>query len=144
MKKLNLVASIGAMVVVGAAHAQTVELSVKGPAMVKAGGKVTLQVTAKIPKGYHIYGPKVKTGIPTSIEVVGMPKAIVSFPATKKFDAISETIDVYEGNVVFPVSVTFAKKGVQNLKLVVKTQACNDRTCLIPKTTNLSFKLNVK
>jgi DsbC/DsbD-like thiol-disulfide interchange protein len=118
------------------------------PASAKTGQSLTLKVTISIPEGYHIYGPKDKTGVATSVSFSGPTgyKATVEYPKTTIYDGLGEESQVYFGKVVVPVKVTVPKKakGKATFKLTVTTQACNDKTCLMPETKTLSLSTVVK
>ncbi|MBS1716592.1 MAG: protein-disulfide reductase DsbD N-terminal domain-containing protein [Armatimonadetes bacterium] len=126
---------------------QSVATKATGPSSAKVGKPFTVKVMIKIPSGYHIYGHTEKAGIPTAIEVAGGKGVAskVNYPATSKFNSLDGPVNVYVNEVTIPVTVTLPKtsKGKQTLKLKVTTQACNDRTCLPPKTDTLSVAVDV-
>lgn len=117
-----------------------------GPA--HAGKPIAVTVKLTIPTGYHIYGPVVKGSIPTSVAWGGPAgyKLQAKYPATKPYQALGEKVQVYEGSVSIPVTITAPKgtKGKVPLKLKVTTQACNDRACLPPKTAEINTFVVVK
>jgi DsbC/DsbD-like thiol-disulfide interchange protein len=118
------------------------------PATAKAGQSLTLRITISIPEGYHIYGPKDKSGVPTSISVTAPSgyRSTVQFPPTKTYRAATGESQVYSGKVVAPIKVSLPKnaKGKATFKVAVTSQACNDETCLMPETTSLSLTTVVK
>jgi DsbC/DsbD-like thiol-disulfide interchange protein len=121
--------------------AVSVSLSQAGPA--KAGKPIKVNVHITVPSGYHIYGPKDESGIPTNIVLSGPNgfKASVLYPKTSSFKNLDgTTAAVFVGDTTIPVVVTTPKgfKGKPTLKFKVTTQACNDRTCLPPSTADLT------
>jgi DsbC/DsbD-like thiol-disulfide interchange protein len=118
------------------------------PVTAKAGQALTLKVTIDVPDGYHIYGPKDKSGVPTAI-AVSVPagyKASVAYPPAKVSQVLGEKSEVYTGKISVPVKITVPKgaKGKATFKLTVTTQACNDRSCLMPQTTPLTLSTVIK
>lgn len=119
------------------AGAQTVAVTARA-----SKGKITL--TLVIPAGYHIYGSTDKTGVPTSIQVKAPAGATITpaWPKTTAFKALEGTAQVYMGKVVIPVSIKGAA-GKQTVKLAVRTQMCNDRTCLPPAEADITMGVNL-
>jgi thiol:disulfide interchange protein DsbD len=123
-------------------------------ASVKPGQKLTVQVTAKMEEGWHLYSLEQEPGgpIPTRIRV----------PEDQPFK-LSETIDspapriemdpnfnmetqFYEEEVTFslPIEVVAgAPAGKQELKINVTYQTCTATKCLPPKLVRLSAEITV-
>lgn len=146
--KIPATLAILAVAAVSLAQLKAVKVSATGQSAVKPGKVAILKVKFDVPAGYHIYGPKEKTGIPTDIKFAG-PKgftAKVLFPKTSVFKGVEGPSDVYFGSVTIPVSVSIPKsaKGKQSFKLKVTSQACNDRTCLPPATAELTVNTTVQ
>lgn len=135
MQKLILTALVVASM---ASQAASPGVQVKASAEKPKGGLYPIAVTFSIPDGYHIYGPKVKEGIPTKIAVKGTAFKIasVSYPKTKTFVQLGESFEVYEDVAKVKLVIKPVKpfKGKATVKLNVTTQACNDRTCLPAST----------
>jgi len=145
MTKAFLLLGLSAVLAV-TASAQKV--SVSATAGAAKSGKVPVTVTIKIPEGYHIYSSKAaETGIPTSVKskTAAFKVASASYPPTKPFTTLGETVQVYEGKTVIKLMLAPTKKlsGKQTVQLAVTSQACNDRTCMPPDTqvVTVSFKL---
>ena len=116
---------------------------------IKAGDKFTVQLTAVIAPGWHLYSITQGAGgpIPTRItlpdgqlfKLAGAIKAPAPrVEMDKNFGINTET---YEGsaNFTLPVAVASdASAGEQQLLVNVRFQACNDTMCLPPKTIKLN------
>jgi thiol:disulfide interchange protein len=111
-------------------------------------------LTAKLDSGWHLYALDQPSGGPvaTSIkEPDGAPFAIVDpigAPKPKiKIDPLFPGPDgkgletkFYEDSVTFKVrSKSVSDNWTEPFSLLVKYQACNDKTCLPPKTVRVSF-----
>lgn len=125
-----------------------VKISASGPAKSAPGKDVTILVKFNVKDGYHIYGPgKIDTGIPTDVSV-DAPKGFkvkkTAYPATKMYKALGETVPVFEhtGTIKVTLSAPANAHGKQNFVVKVKTQACNDRTCLMPTTDQVNVAIN--
>ena len=104
-------------------------------------------------KGYHIQANKVNDDllIPTSLEftedkniTIGMQE----FPSAKNFklEGTDNFLDVYDG--VFEIRIPFktiAKipKGKYILDAKLHYQACNNKTCLFPKSIGFSISIKI-
>lgn len=137
-----------ALTSLASAQSKSVKVTAAAPAAAKAGKSITIKVKLDVPNGYHVYGHKEKSGIPTDIQFAGAKgfTAKVSYPKTSVFNGAEGPSDVYFGSVSIPVVVTFPTKakGKQSFKLKVTSQACNDRVCLPPATVDLTVNTVVK
>ena len=146
--KLIVVAVAALMSVSAFAAEGAVKISASGPSKSAPGKDVTILVKFNVKEGYHIYGPgKIDTGIPTDVSVVA-PKGFkvkkTTYPATKMFKALGETVPVFEhsGTVKVTLTAPASAHGKQNFVVKVKSQACNDRTCLMPTTDEAKVSIN--
>ena len=117
--------------------------------------KSTLTVRLEMAEGLHIYGKPLPEGfIATEVTVrpakgvrIGEPV----YPPTKpiEFEALGATLNVFEGvvDVAFPITANYellnwgqerTQKSIQ-LDVVVRYQACTDKTCYAPETINLTL-----
>jgi thiol:disulfide interchange protein len=123
-------------------------------AKVKAGDKLTAQISASIASGWHMYSTTQGAGgpIPTRINVAdGQPfklAGVVSGPRPHvAFDPNFEiNTETYEGSVTFNVPVAAASDAsaqAQRLNIDVRYQVCNDTTCLPPKTVKLTASVEI-
>lgn len=130
------------------AQSKSVKVTASVAGAAKAGKTVVVNVKLEVPAGYHIYGPKDKSGIPTEVKFAG-PKgfaAKVAYPKTSTYQGVEGPSAVYFGTVTIPVTVSIPKsaKGNQSFSVKVTSQACNDRTCLPPATADLTLKTIVR
>ncbi len=121
--------------------------------VVRAGESSVIKMKIEIKKGYHIQANQLKDEflIPTVLEIqeyknikLGKPQ----FPRSKKFKLEDTDIflDVYDGVFEIKIPTTVAKeipKGNHAMKANLQYQACDNRTCLFPKTIAFSFTLKV-
>ena len=107
----------------------------------KPGATVTVELNAKIKPGWHLYAlpPTKASNIPTTVEItapaklagkVGQEKPILKLD--KNFEA---EVEFFENSAKFTVPVQLGPDG--KATLVVRFQACNDRTCLPPTKVEL-------
>jgi DsbC/DsbD-like thiol-disulfide interchange protein len=144
---------LGSLLLVSAANAQTINVSgsITGGSVTK--GKVTRgAVVLKIPGGLHINSsrPGNKYQIPTSIRLsaagarVGGP----TYPRGKnrKFQFSDESINVYEGTVRVPFTITVPagfRGNTVSVRAVVRYQACTDEVCYAPRSTEITMTARV-
>ncbi len=120
---------------------------------VQPGGQFKLAVKAHIEEGWHINSNKPKEDflIPTTLELdsaSGLTFVKLSFPEAKemKFEFSDVPLVVYEkealigGTVSVPKSISLGKKSVE---IKFTYQACNNATCLPPKTIDTTFTIEV-
>jgi DsbC/DsbD-like thiol-disulfide interchange protein len=124
------------------------------PEIVAHTGKSTvLKMKVEIKKGYHIQANKVNDDflITTKLEITEYKNIITGiqqFPPPKKFklDDPDILLDVYDGVFAIRIPVTVEKeisKGKHILKANLQYQACDNKTCLFPKTIAFSFTIKV-
>ncbi len=146
----KIVIFIAAVLISAVAFAaeSAVKVSATGPSKSAPGKDVTIEVKFKVKEGYHIYGPgKIETGIPTEVSVQA-PKGFkvkkTVYPKTVMYSALGETVPVFEhqGTIKVVLSSPSSAHGKQNFLVRVKTQACNDRSCLMPTTDEVKVSTN--
>jgi len=130
-----------------------------GGGTLKQGAQRKLVVRFELGEGLHVYGDPVPEGMrPTRIEVTGPPGVKVgepSFPPTERLriDALDLELPVWGGSfdVVIPVYATSelasechpVERTRATLEVTVHYQACNDSTCLLPKSETLLLEVPV-
>ena len=135
-----------------AASAQTVTGSI-GKGTVERGKTARGSVVLNIPGGLHVNSsrPASEFAIATVVKVSGASGIRVTgltYPKGKnrKFAFSENTINVYEGRVSFPFTVTvptsFKGKTIR-VTASVKYQACTDEVCYPPKTKSITLTANV-
>jgi DsbC/DsbD-like thiol-disulfide interchange protein len=124
-----------------------------------SGGSVTKGKTARgvvivnIPVGLHMNSnrPSSQYAIPTVVQLSagGVKLRGVTYPrgVNRKFEFSENAINVYEGTVRFPFSVTVPRnfKGdVVRVRATVKYQACTNEVCYPPKTKEITITAKVR
>ncbi len=122
-----------------------------------SGETIHIEVTAKIPKGWHIYSlKKLEKGPIASalaIETTESDKWLaingdIQHPAPiEKLDpGFNIKVEMFKGTVTFKVPVRIEKiatPGEHKVNISVRSQMCNDSTCLPPDSKKLPFTINV-
>lgn len=144
---------VGVLLLVASANAQTINVSgsITGGSVSK-GKTVRGSVVLRIPGGLHVNSsrPGNKYQIPTSVRLTAAG-ARVSAPAyprgvNRKFQFSDETINVYEGTVRIPFTVTVPagfRGNTVSVRAVVRYQACTDEVCYSPRTTEITMTARV-
>lgn len=146
----------GMLLLSGAASAQNpVTWAVKtSSARVAAGGNVSVQLTAQIESGWHMYSLTQGAGgpIPTRITLPeGQPFKLGGAvrgprPRTEMDPNFQMNTETYEGSAAFIVPVVTgadAPAGMQNIQVNVRFQACNSQLCLPPRTVKLAAPVEI-
>jgi len=112
------------------------------PADAKPGSNVTVTLTAKIDKGWHLYSINAVEDGPTPTSITASDPLKLSgkldeSKPLKKYDPnFKKEVEFYEDEATFTVPVTLGpdptKESVQ-----VLYQTCNDKKCNIPKTVDV-------
>ncbi|MFP6640979.1 MAG: protein-disulfide reductase DsbD domain-containing protein, partial [Myxococcota bacterium] len=107
--------------------------------------------------GFHLYGEPVPEGmVATRVDIKGPPGLVVEdpiLPPTKSLElkSLDVQLQVYSG--VFDIIVPFYADGrlasevrpldmqSAEVEITVRYQACDDHTCLLPKTETLTLDL---
>ncbi len=145
---------LSAMIIAGAAlqsNAQTINGSI-GNGTVKRGGSVRAVLVMDIPSELHVNSnrPNSEYSIPTTITVsgTGIRLSRINFPPGKnrKFEFSDNPVNVYEGRVRFPFTVTVPatfKGNTIRVRAVVKYQACTEEVCYPPKNKDITLTARV-
>ena len=137
--------------VVREASAQTVTGSI-GNGMVTRGSRAKGSIMLSIPGGLHVNSnrPNSEYAIPTTARVSGTGVRVsgVTFPRGKnrKFQFSENSINVYDGTVRFPFTVTVPatfKGNIVRVRAVVRYQACTDEVCYPPKSKEITLTARV-
>jgi len=102
------------------------------------GQRVGLTVELQIEDGWHIYGKPIPEGFwPTTVEVKagkGVRVEEVHWPKPVPFEmeGLDEKFFAYSGTVRARTHLVLLTTGDQTIEVVVRFQACNDRTCAPP------------
>jgi thiol:disulfide interchange protein len=160
IRLVALLAMIGAMhyATFAAPPVNPVEWSARvkqGPSPLKPGSTFTASVTATIANGWHLYSMDEIEGGPTPTWIIvpdGQPftlKGKVREPQpTVEFDPnFNLETRYFENSVSFELSIKAAASvppGTNAVRIDVRYQTCNDRTCLPPKVVTLSVPVKIE
>lgn len=128
-----------------------------GRGTIRQGIRRQLVVRFELDPGLHIYGEPVPDGlVPTSVHVDGPPGLVVEAPIcppTEPLHLESLGVDLAVWSGVVDIVVPFYAVGelasevrpldvdAVTLDVTVRYQACNDETCLLPRTEKLSLRV---
>lgn len=138
-----------------AVHAQVqCSLSATAPSVIRSSGdRLTGKVSIEILPGWHISSLTQPDGGPLATEITlrpGQPfrlagKIIGEKPKIQRSEAFDMDVEYYTGTVTFtlPLIVTNDIKPDTKLTVEITYQACNDETCLLPKTEVVSCIIGV-
>jgi len=117
------------------------------------GQSFEVAVKLTIDKGWHLYGPNpgVKFVLPTMLSLAENPSASLDdfkYPPGEKRDdpVLKESVAIYEGEIWVRVPVTIAKDaeiGKVVLEFKLRTQACDEKQCLQPRTATLKLPIEI-
>jgi hypothetical protein len=128
-----------------------------GKGSIRQGIVRRLVVRFELAEGLHLYGEPVPEGmIPTTVDVEGPPGLVVldaELPPTEplRLEAMDVELQVWSGTV--DIVVPFYPTGElasearpldmpsATLEVTVRYQACDDTTCLLPKTEKMTLEL---
>jgi len=141
---------VSVLLFVAGAHAQNISGSIAGP--VTKGKAAHGSVTISIPAGLHVNSnrPSSQYAIATTVKLnaAGIKLGTVSYPrgTNRKFEFTETPINVYEGTVKFPFTVTvpanFTGDSV-HVRATVKYQACTNEVCYPPKSKEITITAKV-
>jgi DsbC/DsbD-like thiol-disulfide interchange protein len=138
--------------ITGSASAQNISGSIAGGSVAR-GAQARGVVVMSIPGGLHVNSnrPSSQYSIPTTVRLSGSGTRIggVSYPrgANRKFDFSENLINVYEGTVRFPFTVTVPanfRGNAVRVRAVVKYQACTNEVCYPPRTKEITMTARVR
>jgi DsbC/DsbD-like thiol-disulfide interchange protein len=124
-------------------------------ATLRPGQKVTLNLTAAIDSGWHVYAltqPPDSPVIATQITVpdgqaLALSGDIEASQAESKMDpTIGKRTAFYEDSASFALPLRVnekARPGKRNFEVDVRFQACNDRLCLPPRTQKVETPIEI-
>ncbi|MGZ5029917.1 MAG: DUF255 domain-containing protein [Methylobacter sp.] len=120
-----------------------VQVSVLEPT--REGKSLTVTAVLDIAQGWHINANPASLDflIPTSVDVredSGKADVKQAYPEARVMTTLLGDINVYEGKVSIPVQVTLPNH-IENLRLLVRAQACKEAACLAPSDWVIPVKL---
>lgn len=157
MKKILFTGSIFAIIAffaggVFSVNAQTVSGSL-GNGTVSRGATAKGSIVLSIPGGLHVNSsrPNSEYAIPTSVRVSGqgVRSGGISYPRgrNRKFQFSENVINVYEGRVSIPFTVTVPanfRGDTVRVRAVVRYQACTDEVCYPPRSKDVTITARVR
>ena len=143
---------VSALLLASAAQAQEVSGSITG-GTVQKGKSARGTVVLSIPGGLHTNSnkPGNRYQIPTTVRL-SSPGARVSGPTyprgvNRKFQFSDTVINVYEGTVRFPFTVTVPagfRGNTVSVRAIVRYQACTDEVCYPPRNKEIAMTARVR
>jgi hypothetical protein len=123
-------------------------------AAVKHGSNATLELSAKIQEGWHVYALTQPSGGPTPLRVTLDENAVVQIagatsstaPERKHDPSFDLETQFYTQSFAVHVPVRVkanAAAGRQLIPVSIRFQTCSDRECQPPRTVHLSVPMNV-
>ena len=157
MKRILLTGSIFTIITffaggIFSVNAQTVSGSL-GNGAVSRGATAKGSIVLSIPGGLHVNSsrPNSEYAIPTSVRVSGQGVRTggINYPRGKnrKFQFSESVINVYEGRVSIPFTVTVPanfRGDTVRVRAVVRYQACTDEVCYPPKNKDVTITARVR
>lgn len=157
MKRTLFAVSLFAIVMfwsagVQSVSAQTVSGSL-GNGTVSRGSAAKGSIVLNIPGGLHVNSsrPNSEYAIPTSVRISGQGVRTggISYPRgrNRKFQFSENVINVYEGRVSIPFTVTVPanfRGDTVRMRAVVRYQACTDEVCYPPKNKEVTITARVR
>ncbi|HEY8158508.1 MAG TPA: DUF255 domain-containing protein [Methylobacter sp.] len=111
----------------------------------REGNSLTVTAVLDIAQGWHINANPASLDflIPTSVDVredSGKAEVTPAYPEARSMATPLGDINVYEGKISIPVKVTLPES-TENLRLLIRAQACKEATCLAPSDWIIPVKL---
>ena len=118
-----------------------------------AGEVLKLAIAVDIQKKWHIHADKLGDEflVPTALTVeaqAGLEVLDVAYPKSKlvKYDYSETALEVFEGETLFGALLRLAPDcpaGPRRLKVKLRYQACDDRSCLPPKAIEMTSDFEI-
>ncbi len=128
--------------------------SVISNAAVKHGGAATLELSAEVREGWHVYALSQPPGGPTALRItldenkvaraVGAPSGTTPEKQHDKSFDLETQFYIHSFALYIPVYVKQQPAvGRQQIPVSVRFQTCSDRECLPPRTVHLAVPIDV-
>jgi DsbC/DsbD-like thiol-disulfide interchange protein len=123
------------------------------PVKVAAGKTVEVPLNIRIRRGYHINSDKpaesylIPTKLTWDLSVFNAASIKYPEPEVVKYDFSDKPLSVYSGTIEITSTLaapTELPAGLTELSGKFRYQACNDKACLPPRTTEFSVPVAVK
>jgi hypothetical protein len=151
-KKLFILVPFAIAVFAVAASAQNITGSIAGGSVAK-GSSARGVISMSIPAGLHVNSnrPSFENAIATVVKMsgAGIRVGAVNYPrgTNRKFEFSENPLNVYEGTVRFPFSITVPsgfKGDIVRLRATVRFQACTNEVCYPPKSKEITITAKVR
>ena len=122
---------------------------------VKAGGVLSVEVTAVIDDGWHLYALDPVEGGPIPTRITAGPAPAFTLqdkdiekPEPKRAHDPNFGVETayYEGSATFGLPIRVAAEvpaGEREVEVAARFQACNDQFCLRPQTATMRIRVKV-
>lgn len=133
-------------------NAQTISGSI-GKGTVSRGSSIMGTIVMNVPAGLHVNSnrPNSEYAIPTVVRVSGTGVKIgrIAYPRGKnrRFGFSENSINVYEGRVAIPFTVTVPanfRGNTVKVRATVRYQACTNEVCYPPKSKEITLTARVR
>jgi DsbC/DsbD-like thiol-disulfide interchange protein len=128
-------------------------IRIANPAHLHPGGKVDVSFHFAVAPGWHIYGAPLPAGEDITSTTMSFDQSLAAHqsvsmppPTPMRFDALGETLPVYQGNFAASAQLQLApgiKPGPQTLPGTLSFQECNNALCKMPRQVPFSLPINV-
>jgi hypothetical protein len=121
---------------------------------VKQGSRIEIDLSAEVQEGWHVYGLTQAPGGPTPlrvtldengvVQIVGVKSATA--PVKKHDPSFDLETEFYPQSFSLQIQTQVKQQpvaGKQSIPVSVRFQACNDQTCLPPRTVHLSVPIEI-
>jgi len=151
---LFLTAVAVALIFSAGTSAQTIGGSIGNGGAVSRGGSSRGSIVLSIPGGLHVNSsrPESQYAIPTTVRLTttgGAKVTGVTYPRgrNRRFQFSENSINVYEGRVVFPFTLNVPanfRGDTVRVRAVVRYQACTDEVCYPPRSKEVVLTAKVR
>jgi hypothetical protein len=128
--------------------------AVKPAGSLTRGSKLSIELSAAVQSGWHVYGFSQSSGGPIPLKVaidenqvlLGAGAISGTTPLKRHDEAFDLDIVSYSGTFTLRVPAQVKDhpvSGKQDVSVAVRYQACSDRTCLPPKTVHVLVPIEV-
>ncbi|MDG2292380.1 MAG: protein-disulfide reductase DsbD family protein, partial [Phycisphaerales bacterium] len=108
------------------------------------GESATVTLTLIIDEGWHVNANQQMDEYTLPLEILSLSDGLhvqPQYPAGHPFTSPDGQVNVYEGTVQIPITLTRTGPIGRSGRMTVTWQSCNDRTCLMPKTEAVPIKV---
>ena len=128
-------------------------IRIANPAKLRPGSKVDVTAHFNVAPGWHIYGAPLPAGEDMTSTSMSFDQSVAAHQSLKmppptpvRFDALGETLPVYQGEFAASAQLQLApdiKPGPQVVPGTLSFQECNNMMCKMPRQVPFSLPINV-